>query len=36
MSNRFVNSLTVYHSNDEALIYFGTDSKIIYRKPLCM
>lgn len=27
LSNRFVNSLTVYYSNDEALIYLGTDSK---------
>lgn len=26
-SNRFVNSLTVYYSNDVALIYLGTDSK---------
>lgn len=27
LSNHFVNSLTVYYSNDEALIYLGTDSK---------
>ena len=27
LSNRVVNSLTVYYSNDEALIYLGTDSK---------